>query len=253
MKDKAFKRTFCDLNVNDDVHFALRKRQKRTRRCKKEMVIKMRTSRKLMLISALLALIALLTVLPTLSWLSATSKPVINTFAGGAIAIRLDEALVGADGKAVVGEGAKRVTANHYKCAPGAVLDKDPTPAVLKGSEECYVFLLIENELGDGFAMNFDTASWKQVAESDGKAVYVYHVRIDALNASEDVTLHPIFTEVAVSSELTVEEIEALGEKQLRVTAFAVQTANIDTRTAAELAVNQFGLSGAELTVPSVG
>ena len=88
------------------------------------------------MITSLLALVVvLLGVAPTLSWLFSTSQPVINTFSGGTIAIKLDEALVDADGKAIEGEGAQRVTANRYKYVAGAVLDKDPTATVLKGSE----------------------------------------------------------------------------------------------------------------------
>ena len=103
----------------------------------------MRKSQKLMLTSLLLAVIMVITVMPTLSWLSSTSEPVVNTFAGGMISIKLDEAKVDINGKAIA--GAERVKENRYKYVAGAVLDKDPTPTVLKGSEECYVFLLVEN------------------------------------------------------------------------------------------------------------
>ena len=64
---------------------------------------------------------------------------------------------MGSDGKAITGEGARRVTANRYKYIAGAVLDKDPTPTVLKGSEECYVFLCVENGLTDQFTMDDST------------------------------------------------------------------------------------------------
>ena len=212
----------------------------------------MRKGQKLIILSSLLAVIAVLTVGPTLSWLTSTSKPVINTFSGGIIAVQLDEALVGIDGKAVVGEGAQRVTANSYKYSAGAALDKDPTPTLLKGSEECYVFLLVENGLNDKFTINYDATSWRKVAESEEKTVYAYHTKVDALNSTEDVKLAPIFTRVTVSPELTAADIENMGEKKLCVTAFAVQTANIDAQTAAELAVEQFGLTGAEITVPSI-
>ena len=74
----------------------------------------MRKSQKLLVTSLLLAVIAVLTVSPTLSWLSSTSAPVINTFAGGVISVKLDEALVGTDGKEITGEGAQRVNSNNY-------------------------------------------------------------------------------------------------------------------------------------------
>lgn len=212
----------------------------------------MRKSQKLMITSLMLAVIAVLTVAPTLSWLSATSAPVINTFAGGAIAIRLDEALVGTDGKAIEGEGAQRVTGNSYKYMAGAVLDKDPTPTVLKGSEECYVFLCVENGLNDKFTMDYDTVSWLKVAEEGEKAVYAYYKRVDASESEEDVALNPVFTTVTISEDLTSEEISSLGERKLSVTAYAVQTSSLTPEAAIDLAVAQFLPEGTEAEYPAI-
>ncbi len=210
----------------------------------------MRKSQKFMLTSLLLAVIAILTVAPTISWLSSTSPPVINTFAGGLISIKLDEALVGSDGKAITGEGAQRVTANRYKYIAGAVLDKDPTPTVLKGSEECYVFLCVENGLTDQFTMDYSTELWLKAAETEGKAVYVYHTAVNALEA--DIVLDPIFTTVTVSEDLTSEDIALLGERTLSVTAYAVQTHSISWRTAIDLAVAQFLPEGTVINYPLI-
>lgn len=211
----------------------------------------MRKSQKLMLISLLIAVIATIVIVPSLSWLSSVTKPVVNTFTGGAISILLDEAKVDTEGKAIVGENASRVNQNNYKYVAGAVLDKDPTVTVLKGSEECYVFLLVENGLSDKFTMDY-CDSWLKIAESAGNTVYAYHMKVDALQSDDDVKLPPIFTKVTVSEELTSADIEILGEKKLCVTAFAVQTANIDIAMACELAVNAFGFADMEITVPSI-
>lgn len=200
--------------------------------------MKMRKGQKLMIVSLLLALIAVLTVTPTLSWLSSISTPVVNTFTGGGITVTLDEALVDADGRTVTGDGAQRVTANQYKYVAGMVLDKDPTPTVLAGSEPCYVFLCVENSLSDKFALNISESAWTQVAQDGGKAVYAYYQPVDAGEA--DVTLQPIFTTVTVSDDLTAEDIAALGERTLAVTAWAVQTQSLTAEDAAALATAQF-------------
>lgn len=200
----------------------------------------MRKSQKLMLASLLLAVIAIFTVAPTLSWLSSTSTPVVNTFAGGAISIKLDEALVGTDGKAIKGENARRVTSNSYKYVAGTVLDKDPTPTVLKGSEECYVFLFVENGLTDKFTINYDTVSWLKVAESKEKTIYVYSKKVNASGSSSDIVLDPIFTTITVSPDLTAEDIAKMGERTLSVTAYAVQTNSLTVQAAVDLAVEQF-------------
>lgn len=213
----------------------------------------MRKSQKLMLTSLLLTLIAVLTVAPTLSWLSSTSAPVVNTFAGGAISIKLDEALVGPDGKAITGDGAQRVTVNSYQYTAGSVLDKDPTPTVLKGSEACFVFLCVENGLSDKFTMNYAADTWLKVAEADGKAVYAYKQTVDASKADEDVALPPIFTTVTVSEELTADDITALGKSTLSVTAYAVQTHSLTAQAAIDLAVAQFLPAGTTASYPTIG
>ena len=202
----------------------------------------MRKSPKLLFTCLMLVVIAVVTVAPTLSWLSSTSQPVVNTFAGGAISIKLDEALVDTSGKA-----------NTYKYVAGAVLDKDPTPTVLKGSEECYVFLCVENGLTDKFTMNYDTQSWLKVAEADGKAVYVYSTKVDASSSDTDLALQPIFTTVSVSNELTAEDIEELGERKLSVTAYAVQTQGLTAQAAIDLAVDQFLPDGTAADYPDIG
>lgn len=72
----------------------------------------------------------------TVAYLTSTAN-VKNTFTVGSVNIKLDEAKVTPDGKAVT--PAERVTANDYKLMPGHEYTKDPTVTVLKGSEESYV------------------------------------------------------------------------------------------------------------------
>lgn len=197
----------------------------------------MKKSKKFLALILSLAVIAVTTVSPTFSWLSAQSERVVNTFAGGAIAIVVDEAKVGPDGSVVEGD---RVTENRYKYVAGAVLDKDPTPTILKGSDSCYVFLYLENELTDKFSLNIDNNAWKAVAQNGGNTLYVYNTIVDASNADNDVTLTPIFTKVTVSDSLTAQDINELGERTLCVTAYAVQTESLSSEAAIDLAVAQF-------------
>lgn len=200
----------------------------------------MRKSQKAIIVSLLLAVIAAMTISPTLSWLSDTSDSVVNTFAGGAISIKLDEALVDTNGKTVEGDNAQRVLENSYKYIPGAVLDKDPTVTVLKGSEECYVFMCVDNELNDLFTINYDTTSWLKVASNGNKTVYIYKSSINALMTDNDVVLNPIFTTITVSQDLTSQDVEEIGQKTVTATAYAVQAANIEKNEAINLAIEQF-------------
>lgn len=208
-------------------------------------------SRKLMFTGALLAVIMMTTVAPTLSWVSNSTDPVVNTFEGGKITLKLDEALVDSDGKAVVGDEARRVTENTYKYVAGEVLDKDPTVTVLSGSEDCYVFVCAENELNELFTIDYNTFEWLQVAQDGNKTVYAYKTAVET--SDEDTVLTPLFTTITVSDELTAEDIESLGEKNISITAFAVQEKSITSQEAVDLAVAQFIDGGTADNYPVIG
>lgn len=190
------------------------------------------------LASILAVIVIVATLSTTWAWLSSKSEQVTNTFAGGAITVTLDEAQVDPTGKAI--PDGERVIANNYKYVAGSVLDKDPTPTVLKGSEKCYVFLCVENELNELFTTNTDTVSWISVNEKDGKTLYIYKDIVDATD--EDAVLNPIFTQVTVSGDLTQNDVASLGEKMLNVTAYAVQSDNLIQDKAIELACEQFAM-----------
>lgn len=198
----------------------------------------MKKSKKFLAAFMAVIIIAACIAAPTYSWLSSRSEQVVNTFAGGAITITVDEAQVDTDGKKI--DGGERVVANSYKYAAGSVLDKDPTPTILKGSVECYVFLCVENQLDDLFSMDINTADWTKVSEESGKAIYIYKETVDAENADEDITLSPIFTQVTVSKELTQDDVSRLGEKNVNVTAYAIQTEALTQEEAVNEACGQF-------------
>lgn len=193
-------------------------------------------SNKLRIVSAMLAVIAVFAVSPTLAWLSATTKPVVNYFSGGAIAIILDEAPVDEEGKATGGD---RVQKNHYKYMAGAVLDKDPTVTVLANSEDCYVYVCVDNELpGTLFSIDINTAAWTLISTSGSMTVYRYATSV--ASSTVDQALTPVFTTVMVSDNLTSEDIVNLGTKTLTVTAFAMQTASLPVGDADDLAEDYF-------------
>ena len=197
----------------------------------------MKKSKKFLVSFLAVIVIAASLAAPTYSWLSSKSEKVVNTFAGGAIAVTVDEAQVDTNGKKI--EGGERVIVNSYKYAAGAVLDKDPTPTVLKGSVPCYVFLCVDNELNNLFSMNINTADWSAVAEEGSKTIYIYNETVDAEKSDEDVVLNPIFTQVTVSKELTQDDVAELGEKKLNVTAYAIQTEALSQQEAITEACGQ--------------
>ncbi len=201
---------------------------------------------KYVLLGALIsAVISTCVVVPTLSWLSSRSEEVVNTFEGEEIEIRMDEAPVDGNGRRTDGD---RVTENNYTFVAGSVLDKDPTPTVLKGSAASYIFVYLENENPDIFAVNIDASKWLKVAETDGSALYAYYTRVDASESAADIVLDPLFTQVTVSEELTSETLAALkatSEKQfIKTQCFAIQSEAIEKNSAIDQAAEQFGFTG---------
>ena len=171
----------------------------------------------------------------TYSYLTAGSETLVNTFAGGAISITLDEAKVNGSGQAA---GTLRVTENSYKITPGAVLDKDPTVTVLEGSEECYVFLYLDNPLPAEYFTPDYSSAWSAAASRETRTLYIYETTADAREA--DVVLDPVFTQITVSADLTSEQIEELGEIQITAEAYAIQADGVDQETAVRLAAEYF-------------
>lgn len=102
----------------------------------------MKKTTKVLLTLACAVLLVAASVMGTLAYLTDHDE-VKNTFTVGQVHIKLDEAKVGTDGKALTGDDAERVKANSYHLLPGHVYDKDPTLTVLSGSEESYVRLLV--------------------------------------------------------------------------------------------------------------
>ncbi|MBR2037595.1 MAG: SipW-dependent-type signal peptide-containing protein [Lachnospiraceae bacterium] len=83
-------------------------------------------------------------VMGTLAYLTSTDE-VTNTFTVGDIEIKLDEAKVDENGKALA--SGERTTpedaTNSYHILPGIEYDKDPTVWVKEGSEEAYIRMLV--------------------------------------------------------------------------------------------------------------
>lgn len=193
----------------------------------------MKTKKVLVAIVALVLVVAC-TVGGTLAWLSAQADEVKNTFTVGKIEIELTETFNNEAKDAWVG-----------KIVPGAEQAKDPTITVLAGSEKCYVYALVNNEmLVDGavaVATDISTTDWTPVATSGTKTLYRYKTVVNAADAN--VTC-PVFKEVFYSGELIDEtNIEALGKKTITVDAYAHQSENVDVTDADAAAKTHFGFA----------
>lgn len=190
-----------------------------------------------------------ITVGGTIAWLSDASTVVTNTFTVGDINIVLNE--TDTDNDTITTDNITvndvvRDQANEYKLIPGNSYVKDPKITVTKGSEECYIFIKVDelNNTYEGLEgkiiqYEINTDDWTAVTGATG--VYYYNKNtIDALNATSDVFVDSTVLatdgngkEITINSGLTKTMLEAIDklaedkEPQIKFTAYAVQAANM--------------------------
>ena len=164
------------------------------------------------------ALLVAGSVAATLAYLTSKTEVVTNTFSVGDVKITLDEAKVTEYG---VKDGDSRVMKNTYKLIPGHNYLKDPTIHVKKGSEECWLFVKVIDEIA---AIQDATTVADQMAENgwkelDGVANVYYHEAVDAREATADVDVH-VFGQFTIKADA---DVSTYAGKTITVQAYAVQ------------------------------
>lgn len=192
----------------------------------------MKTTKKALLALVCAAALVFGSVFATYAYLTSTTGVVTNTFSVGNVKITLDETDVDVYG---VKEGETRVTENAYKLIPGQTYVKDPTVHVAKGSEKCYVFVKVVDEIvaiedATTIAEQMKTNGW--VALTGETNVYYYNGGsnagvVDAREAKADL---PVFANFKIKTDADVANYN--GET-VTVTAYAVQAAGFNTAEAA--------------------
>ncbi len=195
----------------------------------------MKTRTKVLLLTLCAALLVCATVLATMAFLTDTAE-VKNTFTVGNVDITLDEAKVTAYGKA---DGTDRVIENDYKLIPGKTYTKDPTVTVATGSEDCYLFVKVENDIANALISTStnDTKTIADQMEDNGWTLLsgssnIYYQQ-DAKKADDKV---PVFSTFTVSSN--VADLSTYDGKTIIVTAYAVQADGFSSAADAWAAAN---------------
>lgn len=181
--------------------------------------------KKLMTVLALVLVIAM-SVAGTVAYLTSTDT-VTNTFTVGNVEITLDEAKV--DEYGVAATPATRVDKNDYKLIPGHTYTKDPTIHVATGSEDCWLFAKIENNLGTAATLAM-TQGWTEIDSANH--VYAYNTKV---SADTDVT---VFTQFTFSKDVTATQLPSYNGKTIVVTACAVQADSFANANEAYAAAN---------------
>lgn len=158
----------------------------------------------------------------TVAYLTSTDS-VKNTFTVGKVAITMDEAKVDDDGYGKPVAGANRVDKNTYKLIPGHTYTKDPTIHVEKGSENCWLFVKVVNNISAIETTDDNTktiagqmAANGWVAVDDVANVY-YHEPVDARTAAQDVKVFENFTIAGGADVSTYDGVT------VEITAYAIQ------------------------------
>lgn len=186
----------------------------------------MRTKTKALALALCAVLLVVTTVFVTMAFL--TSKDSVkNTFTVGKVTITLDEADVKSDGTYESNKEA-RVDTNEYKLIPGHTYIKDPTIHVADDSEECWLFVKVENGLANAEATG-DTSIASQMAKKgwtkvDGTDVYAYATK---QVAGADVVVFDNF-KIAGTTDVSLYETA-----EIVVTAYAIQADGFATAAAA--------------------
>lgn len=155
----------------------------------------------------------------TIAWLTANTVPVVNTFTTSGIDITLTETWnYNSDNDEVNDKW-------QVQMIPGWSYTKDPKVTVLKDSEDCFLFVKVENSSSFDTYMTYEVAEgWTQLMNGTTAVEGVYYREVaKSTTANQDF---PVLKDnkVTVKDTITNTEMDALtGNLTLTVTAYASQ------------------------------
>lgn len=192
----------------------------------------MKTKNKALLLALCAVSLVTASVFGTMAYLTSTAD-VENTFTVGSVAITMDEKDV--DGTA------GRDTRNSYKLLPGHEYTKDPTIHVDPTSEDCYLFVKVENGIKDIESKEPDKSVADQMAKNGWEPVegnvYVYVGTADATDPAtvtkgKDVK---VFDNITIDGSVNGDTLANYEGKTITVTAYAVQKDGFEGKSAADI------------------
>lgn len=189
--------------------------------------------KKLMTVLALVLVIAM-SVAGTYAYLTSQAK-VENTFTVGNVSITMDEAAVNEYGQKlnangnVAAEGetlAPRRNVNEYKLMPGHTYVKDPTVVVTGGSENCWLFVKVENGVA-AYEKAGDTTIAKQIEKHGWTALDnnpgVYYKSVTKSNDAQTFVVFENFTIADNADAVNGWSAVTAANTNITVTAYAIQ------------------------------
>lgn len=185
----------------------------------------MKSKKKVLVTLLCAALLVFASVMGTMAYLTSQDS-VTNTFTVGNVAITLDEADVKTDGTYET-DATARVDANKYHLIPGHSYIKDPTVHVADTSEDCWVFVRVE----DGLAAIEDA---KTIATQMSEKGWV--LVEGTTNVFAKATISQAGDDLIVFDNFKLKgdaDVSKYANAQIVVTAYAVQADGFSTSKAA--------------------
>lgn len=192
-----------------------------------------------------LVMVAGISVAGTLAYLTSTTDEVKNTFTVGNVSIDLFEHVYDNESDALLTGTENETKANEYETViPGKTYPKDPTVEIQSGSQKCYVFVKVENDIA-GFEADENNIStqmtaldWDAVEGRTG--VYVYApsgtpAEVDASTAANfdggEAGQLKVFSEFTIAGDISDANYASLGNEDtaITITAYAIQSEGLDT------------------------
>lgn len=208
----------------------------------------MKTKNKALLLSLCAVLLVAASVLGTMAYLT-SQDAVTNTFSVGSVAITMDELDVD---NSTEGEN-DRDKANSYTLLPGHQYTKDPIIHVASTSEDCYLFVIVKNEIagiesdatGDKTvaAQMTETYGWNQVGTTANGNLYVYTGTDEGASAPLAVAANsniPVFKTFKIDGDVNGTTLADYANKTITVTAYAVQKDGFEDKAASEIWTTAF-------------
>ena len=185
----------------------------------------MTTTKKLVIAVVALSMALVIAIGGTLAFLVAQSNTVTNTFTYGNIALTLAET-----------KGEEKDGVREFgKVVPGATIEKDPTVTVTANSENCYVYVKIENNVvlnGNVIVeCNIDEEVWIPVGsttnDDDKSTITLYRYHEKVANSANDTVLDKVFETVTFGdfTSADVSGLDAIAD-DIVITAYAHQSDN---------------------------
>lgn len=173
--------------------------------------------KKILMAAVAVVLIVVISVSATFAYLT-DSKSVTNTFTVGQVKISLAETV---DDSAVKTENGYK----FEKIVPGHEYSKKPVITVDASSENCYLFVKVENGIADleadtKIAAQMTSNGWESLSGVEN--MYYYN---DTAKAGDEVTVFEKFT---VRTDIGNNELKTFEGKTIAVTAYAIQADGFD-------------------------